>query len=385
MAEGDTMRLIKTYRFFIGTKIPFSLWSDLVHRFLEDQGLSSGRFFYCFIEGLCGTPEENQRRLEARESAGPCAKALRDCPDFGEIRPDRDGRSLYLSNITTGTSFREETLLPLMKKLHRWYGFSECDLYYADIDFFGRTIPTDLRPAGAAGSTNFMPRGSVIHLHRDILGWNILDLQLDLLEGDRAEDPTPYRDAMCALLPGIRYESWTRIVCTEEERETLEALAERATPLERECRAFFGEKVYAFRRRNEREGKISVSTVLRKQAKKHGLLFEHDKGFDQPYLLSRRAAGGHWLQLSVDGPAQPGLAIHMDSIGFRLAFQTLGYRCLLLRTQFGPCSSEDLEAFVDHLLTLAERFEQEAFLGLAAVFPPCPAWFTPIPEWMDPI
>ena len=378
------MRQIKTYRFFIGTRIPFSQWLDLVHRFMDGQGLRSGRFFYCFEEGLYGTPEENQRRLEARESAGPCAKALRDCPDFGEIRPDRDGRSLYLSNITTGTSFREETLLPLMKKLHRWYGFSECDLYYADVDFFGRTIPTEQYPADAAVRYNFLPRGSLIHLHRDILGWNILELQLDLLEGDRVEDPTLYRDAMCTLLPKIRYEGWTRLYCTEEERKTFEAFAERAIPLERRCRAFFNEKVYAFRRRNEQEGKISVSTVLRKQAKKHGLLFEHDKGFDKPYLLSKRVQEGHWLQLSADGPGQPGMVIHMGPIGFRLAFQTLGYRCLLLRTQFGPCSNEDLEAFVDHVLTLAERFEQEMFLGLAAVFPPCPDWFTPIPEWIEP-
>ena len=379
------MRQIKTYRFFIGTKIPFSQWLDLVHRFMDGQGLHSGRFFYCFEEGLHDTPEENQRRLEARESAGPCAKALRDCPDFGEILPDRDGRCLYLSNIDTGTPFREETLLPLMKKLHRWYGFSACDLYCADVDFFGRTIPTEPHPADAAATYIFWPRGSLIHLHRDILGWNILELQLDLLEGDRAEDPTPYRDAMCALLPKIRYEEWTMLCCTEEERRTFEAVAERAAPLEGRCRAFFNEKVHAFRRRNEREGKLSVSSVLRKQAKKHGLLFEHDKGSDKPYLLSKRVEGGHWLQLSADGPRQPGMFIHMGPIGFRLAFQTLGYRCQLLQTQFGPCSNEDLEVFVDHVLTLAEHFEQEKCLGLAAVFPPCPDWFTPIPKWMEPI
>lgn len=379
------MQQIKTYRFFIGAKIPFSQWPELVHRFLEEQGLRSGRFFYYFEETLCGTPEENQRRLEARDSAGPCAKAQRDCPDFGEIRPDQSGQSLWLSNLDTETPFREETILPLMKKLHRWYGFSECDLYYADVDFFGRTIPTEPHPADVAGRLNFLPRGSLIHLHRDILGWNILELQLDLLEGGRAEDPTCYRDAMCALLPKVRYEEWIRLCFTEEEQETLEAFAESAKPLERRCRAFFNEKVYAFHRRNEREGKISVSAVLRKQAKKHGLLFEHNKGFDQDYLLSKRVAGGHWLQLSVDGPGQPGMAIHMDLIGFRLAFQTLGYRCVLLRTQFGPCSNEDLEAFVDHVLTLAECFELEALGGLAAAFPPCPDWFTPIPERIAPI
>lgn len=379
------MRLIKTYRFFIGTKIPFSEWPDLVHRFLAEQGLHSGRFFYYFEEGLYGTPEENQRRLEARESAGPCAKALRDCPEFGEMRPGRDGRSLWLSNLDTGTPFREENVLPLMKKLHRWYGFSECDLYYADVDFFERTVPTDLRTNDTAIRYNFLPCGSLIHLHRDILGWNILELQLDLLAGDRAEDPTPYRSAMCALLPKVRYEEWIRLCCAEEERKALEALAERAKPLEKRCRAFFNERVYAFRRRNEQEGKISASAVLRKQAKKHGLMFDHNKGFDQPYLLSKRVAGGHWLQLSAEGPGQPGIAIHTGPIGFRLTFQTLGYRCLLLSTRFGPCSNEDLEAFVDHVLTLAGCFEQDALLGLAAVFPPCPDWFTPISEGIEPI
>ena len=42
------MRVIDTYTFYYGTKIPFSEIPDRIHRFFTDQGLKSERFMYYF-------------------------------------------------------------------------------------------------------------------------------------------------------------------------------------------------------------------------------------------------------------------------------------------------------------------------------------------------
>ena len=132
------MRLIRNYFFKIGTKIPFSEWPEIVHQFLLENHIISHRFLYYFEDILC----YNENKEDAMPKCS-CTKILKDCPSLGEIRYHNGkahGRSdiLYLSNIDRQDSFSEEKLLPLMKKIHRRYGFSESDLYYFDIDFFGK-------------------------------------------------------------------------------------------------------------------------------------------------------------------------------------------------------------------------------------------------------
>lgn len=135
------MRVIDCGYFKVKTKIPFSNWTDIVHTYMDEQGLSYGSLYYYFNDLVSA---EDSEEYDFAINKGPCARAQRDCPAFGDIHHYRESEYpdvLYLSNIETPTGCTEQDILPLMKKLHRNYGFSQCDLYYADINFFQQMIP----------------------------------------------------------------------------------------------------------------------------------------------------------------------------------------------------------------------------------------------------
>ena len=80
------------YSFYIGTKIPFSEWPDIVQSYMKQQGLHYSDFHYCF-EGL---PKV-------------IAKAAKECPELGPIRT-RQGiktEDYYLSNTESDTGCTE--------------------------------------------------------------------------------------------------------------------------------------------------------------------------------------------------------------------------------------------------------------------------------------
>lgn len=118
------MRLIRHWNYSIGTKPPFSEWPELVHRFLDRHGLSSGAFLYCFSDALSYYTQWNPALLEQEIAASGCKRALKTCPGFGEPRmiPGRQYGlmdELVLSNIDTGRGCPEAEILPLMKRIHR--------------------------------------------------------------------------------------------------------------------------------------------------------------------------------------------------------------------------------------------------------------------------
>lgn len=397
------MRKIRTYRFHIGTKIPFSEWPQIVHRYLDSLGLKSSGFLYCFedLNWFRGTEEERARQLAERRVSGPCSRALRDCPALGEtrLRQEKDFSFLTLSNINTGAVFPEENILPLMKKLHRYYGFAECDLFYTGIPFFGEESPVARDPRVAEQAcerrelpfdpnTNLanQPVGSMIHLHRDLLRTNYLELSIDLLHHGAEKDPAPYLEPMRALLPKIRIQEFTGIVPTPEERAAVLALKlpERAAQPKMRCSSFFNENLYAFCRKNEKAGPFSVPRAMKKLAKKRGFFYRPDP-YESEYALARRVENRHWIQLSALVDKGNTISLSASGISVSLEFHTLGYRCRFSSTGFFPCGQEDLEAFLDHVLSLIEQSERGLLREFCTNFPPCPEWFEPLPFWMEPI
>ena len=138
------MRVIQTYTFRMSPKTPYSDYPSIARRFLEEQNLTSHRFLYFFDELVI----HSIKTVEETLASGSCVKAVKDCPALGEIRffdGDQYGAFplFFLSNIDTDTSCTEADILPYMKKIHRRYGFCECNLYYYDIDFFGEVIPCE--------------------------------------------------------------------------------------------------------------------------------------------------------------------------------------------------------------------------------------------------
>ena len=78
------MLAIQTYRFLIGTKIPFSDCPGIVQTFLNQQNLHYDRFLYYFHDNYGGLP-----------------KIMKDCPHIGPMRSriTNAGEHFYLSNI----------------------------------------------------------------------------------------------------------------------------------------------------------------------------------------------------------------------------------------------------------------------------------------------
>ena len=119
------MRVIDTYTFYYGTKIPFSEILDRIHRFFADQGLKSERFMYYFEDIAQYKPvdgdAQNTEALKCVFSTHGCERILKDCPELGNIRykqnPYND-RFSFLTNLDR-ESFPEGKILPLMKKIHK--------------------------------------------------------------------------------------------------------------------------------------------------------------------------------------------------------------------------------------------------------------------------
>ena len=366
------MRLIQHDTFLIKSKPPFSEWPGIVHRFLEEQGLSYGKFYYFFDE----------------QSLKGCPRAVKDCPSLGEPVHVNGGSygffdTWVLSNIHTPTACTEADLLPLMKKLHRSYGFSDVTLYYLDVDFFGRVIPAerDLTPARQQAEwhnkpldpTIFLDRqlqGCGITLHRDILGNNTICMSMDLIRDGELLDPRPYVDAMKTLLPGVRHRSFQEVVLSEEEKADIAARSEAAVPLLERVHSFFEARLPGNQGQNRFPSQYKVAPILKKLSKERG--WQYRFLADGVFFMTKTTPRGQTLKLTADsGPSR-------YDTGFYLDFQGVGYSHRLWTAVYLPTSQEELDRAAEEVFAAAAEFEQSPLLQeLTDHFPEVPGWFLP--------
>lgn len=377
------MRLVKHYIFNIKTKIPFSEWPEIVHRFLSENHLTSHRFLYFFEDIL----SFNETKDEALPRSS-CTKILKDCPSLGEIRY-HNGRShnrsdrLWLSNIDRSDAFPESNLLPLMKKIHRRYGFCESDLYYFDIDFFGkrtcferdysvalRMSKTDRIPFDPTLYMECQPYGSGITLHRDACAENYLKLSVDLLHDGIVMDATPYYEAMQKLLPQIKATSSLAIYLSEEERQRIEEINQSADPVLQKCRDFFADRLSFTSSQNYFPSNYSVAKPLKKLAKKYGYTYKlvWNGGV---YSLEKRTAKGNVIYIDVDsGPS------HYD-LGVGVSYQGVGFNHRIGCSNQTPTNQQEADAFLEDTLFAVSEFENTLLPALDRLFPETPSWFVP--------
>ena len=95
--EEENMRLIKYWDFSVGPKPPFSEWPELVHRFLDRHGLSSGAFLYHFEQEIPGDDLRKSRTREEWIASSGIRRMAKACPSFGEPRVGVN--TLVLSNM----------------------------------------------------------------------------------------------------------------------------------------------------------------------------------------------------------------------------------------------------------------------------------------------
>ena len=377
------MRLVKHYIFNIKTKIPFSEWPEIVHRFMSENHLTSHRFLY-FFEDILGFNETKDEALPHSS----CAQILKDCPSLGEIRY-HNGRShnrsdkLWLSNIDGSDDFSESSLMPLMKKIHRRYGFCESNLYYFDIDFFGkrtcferdysvalRMSKTDKIPFDPTLYMEYQPYGSGITLHRDACADNYLKLSVDLLHDGIVMDATPYYEAMQKLLPQIKATSFLSIYLSEEEKQCIDEINQEAVPVMQKCRDFFADRLLFTSSQNCFPSNYSVAKPLKKLAKKYGFTYKlvWNGGV---YSLEKRTAKGNIIYIEADcGPSH-------YNLGIGVSYQGVGFNHTIGNANQTPINQQEADAFLENVISVVSEFEKALLPSLDDLYPETPSWFIP--------
>lgn len=351
------MLAIQTYRFLIGTKVPFFDCPGIIQVFLREQGLSCGRFLYYFHDN---------------DNLGRIAK---DCPHIGPMRMRWDisgGEHWYLSNIGEDTGCTEEEILSVVPKIHRRYGLSEAHLLYQDIAFFGKQIPSILREPG---NNPQCLKGSGITLYRDgvFSNWNSIDLNIIICNGEETYDPAPYFAAMKALLPGVRTMGFVECCLTQEEQALYDQQNQSAVPLaEKACR-FFTDRLPVSSSEKDamlEPPKLSVAPVLRKLGRQYGYSYaKHGQGF---FYVQKRTENGHYILLDVDvGPMFKGVGLGIRYVG-------AGFDHRIFSTFRYPKDQNDLEDWLLLTFEMLAFGEETVFAALDGHYPPTPSWFVPV-------
>ena len=381
------MRVIQTYTFRMSPKMPYSDYPAIAHRFLEKQNLTSHRFLYFFDELVIPAI----RTAEETLASGSCAKAVKDCPALGEIR-FFDGESygacplLFLSNIDINTDCTEADILPHIKKIHRRYGFCECNLYYYDIDFFGEVIPCDRDLTGAEHRATYFkkefnplwnlgnqPYGSGIRLHHYSTGGNYIALSIDLMHNGVIHDAAPYFEAMKALLPNIHPEVSMQIYLTEDEQQDIVVWDQQITPVLEKSRSFFTQRFPTKDRQNMYPSSYTIAAKIKKLARQYGFSYHYEAiGL---YVLDKRTPRGHVLQLLVDsGPS------HFDTT-YHVNIQGIGFCHVLCKSTQTPTNQAESDACSEKMLAIVSEFENSLIPELDAFYGETPNWFVPSTRW----
>ncbi|MBR3763278.1 MAG: hypothetical protein IKK57_01840 [Clostridia bacterium] len=358
------MRVIRRYRFVIGTKVPFTQWPEIVHRFLAESGLTYQRFLYHFT----GMPSNGQ-------TPQACIRLQRDCPEIGQSRiawvEKTDCSTLIthvLTNMDTQTPFAETLLLPLMGKIHHSYGFVEVQLCYGDVDFFGSVMPMELEEDLLKLGV-WQLKGSFITLYREpVFNRLFLDVNIDVLRGCQLLDATPYREAMQRLLPKVKVKASQIIALTADEKQRIDEVDRAAAPVITACKAYLKERLPGLQRHQNDPCSYSVARACKKLAKQYGYAYclEWNGGV---YSLQKRTARGNVLYIAVDSGRFRGhtsLLLYLKGVGFS---HYLG--C----ADHVPADQQELEAALDASMQIIADFEETMLPQLDECFPESPAWF----------
>ena len=351
------MLAIQTYRFLIGTKIPFSDCPEIVQTFLNQQSLHYDRFLYYFQDNFGGLP-----------------KIMKDCPNIGPMRsrPVNSGEDFYLSNIEEDTGCPEAEIISVVPKIHRRYGLSEAHIIYQDIDFFEQQIPAIIQ---APYNTPTCIKGSSITLYRDSVfpRWNSIDLKFLIHSGTNTYDPTPYFEAMKQLLPGVRHMGFVECCLTNEEQSLYDHLNESATPLvQNACNHFekqLSERITSTPATLDTPN-LSVAPALKRLGQQYGYSYvKHEYGC---FFVQKRTANGHYILLDIDvGPMFKGVGLLIRYVG-------AGFDHRIGSTFRYPQDQKNLEDYLLQIFEALASAEKDIIPALDSHYPPTPDWFAPI-------
>ena len=356
------MRVIQYYKFWIGRKIPFLEWPDLIQKLMEQTELHYGGFCYYFKTGKRGAKA-----------------ALKDCPALAPADFEGEPDKLHaLTNLEDGGGCGEEELMALMPKIDRRYGFQSACFIYRDVDFFSRRTPTERvkegkTPSCFAGSQIILERSAVFPTENNI------QLFIDIYHDGEVLDPSPYREAVRQLLPGCRFIEYMNYLFDSEEQRKYDALNQSAAEMIRRAEKFCEERMIPLgkERTAGEKPKISLTSAITKLCRQFGMeyvgytLGSHD--------IQKRTARGHYIivHVSISGWNQ--------IVDFDARFAGLGFNHRFL---FSRCIPEDQQQEISHLTRCFEilaEAEKEVLPALDAHYPPTPEWYVPHGYWANGI
>jgi hypothetical protein len=264
-----------------------------------------------------------------------------------------------------------------MHKIHRGYGFAGSDLYYFDIDFFGKktSFERDLSVCEENGELfdplkdlELQPYGSGICLHRDILCENEFVLSVDILHDGKIFDPAPYAEALRNLLPNIKCEESSEIYLTEEEKRNIGNRDAQAEPILEQCREYFEKRLDSGDVRHGFCAQYSLAPPLKRLAKRYGYQYRNlYRGY--VFSLQKRTERGNIICIEAEaGPSR-------YSLNAMISFCGIGYRHELGGNCTTPRNQEEADAYLLNLMEALAEFERMLLPALDRLYPETPDWF----------
>lgn len=384
------MRILQTYRFLVGTRIPFDKWPAMIEQYLREQTLHHRHFHYyleayddsercrSIVDGTkcetCQAPEWacGRCREEAEDTVrkgNACERAVKENPFLGAIRVRQEQHSTIqsLSDFDDDPTSSKEQIYAILPRLYRRYGFTETVLIYRDIDFFSRRVPT---PKPESENLLLGYKGSGITLYRSCLSRdNAIILTVEAHYPGEVLEAAPYADAFSKLLPGIKRLSGTEIIMEADERLQYEALHSQADPLVKQAKEFFNDHMPEEKGNDEPDAKVSVATWLKKLSKRYGYTYSGYSNY--MYFLEKRLSNGHYICLEfVSNPLSPDADPYIKLCG-------LGFNHEIWADGFSPQNTQDASDYFTTLFETLAQAEKTVFAPILELYPSTPDWFMP--------
>jgi hypothetical protein len=384
------MRVLQTYRFAVGTKLPFDRLPGMIDDFLREQNLRHHSFHYFFkdfdqsrrcrdtLDGAkcatCGSDgtycDTCRKKAEKTLRKGTaCQRAARENPFLGAVQVEETKYNTLhlLHNFVAESNDAKEPVYGILPRLYRRYGFAESCLIYRDIDFFGRRLPT---PAPRIDSADCVLDGSGIILRRSCDSRDseiILCVQSDY--PGEVPDASAYAAVLSAKLPGIKWEPFTQIVMDENEQADYEARNRQVIPFVKAAKAVFTAQMPEEKGNNEPESPVSVAAWLKKMAKRYGYTYSGYRNFI--YFMEKKLPGGHCACLEfVSSPDDPAADPFVNLCG-------LGFRHEIWADGFAPQNPKEAEHYFTRLFDTLATAEKTVFPAILDCYPATPDWFVP--------
>ena len=384
------MRILQSYRFLMGTKIPFDQWAGIIEQYLSSQNLRHHRFHY-YMESFdnseksisilneskcqtCVAPKSicQQCRASAettlRKGTG-CQRALKENSFLGPItvRRTRYSTIQFLHNFDDGNNEAKDQIYPILPKIYRRYGFASISLIYRDIDFFSQRVSTPT-PSTECIMNGYAGSGITLYHSCDSKD-NTIILTVEYPYPGEDFDATPYANALADLLPGIKRISVTEAVLEEEDKAYYSNLHSQALPLVQNAKDFFAERMPEEKGNDEPPAQIRVASLLQKLGKKHGYAY---LGYqNETYSMEKHLAGGHCICL--DFFSNP-LSADADPL---ISLCGLGFRHQIWSDGFSPQNPKDAQEYFTKLFDTLDQAEKTVFVSIANLYPTTPEWFMP--------